>query len=338
MLRSVGDCNFADGFFDLGLGVGSMIKNGADPFHFIRENSNGDFWIGNFECVCSDYSEKDGIEARQFIISPHVCNHVNHLNFYGIANNHVMQHGVKAYQRMVRFFDEKGIKYAGSREKPSAVFEHQGKSCAIVVFSLRPENYSMPPQYWSNPEYDNVRAELLKNQECDFRIVCVHWGVEFISYPYNDQKQFAHFLIDSGADLVIGTHPHVMQGMEIYKGKHIFYSLGNCVFNMPWEPSKYSLEVIVDLSSNAVTYRYLHIDKGCFPVYAEVVPECYTMKYLNSLIGISEDNEKYFAKATMLLEQYRKANRRNFIKNVWKMKCSDVTSLAVDYLKRKKIV
>jgi hypothetical protein len=163
----------------------------------------------------------------------------------------------------------------------------------------------------------------------------VHWGIEFINYPYNDQKQFAHFLIDSGADLVIGMHPHVMQGFEVYKGKHIFYSLGNCVFNMPWEPTKYSLQVNVDLASNEVTYKYLHIEKDYFPRYVDNVPEKYTMEYLNGLLDICQDNEIYFAKAKAYMAQYRKANRANIIKSARRLKFSDMCSVATDFVKRK---
>ena len=260
---------------------------------------------------------------------------VNHLNFYGVANNHVMQHGSEAYRQMINYIEHVGALYAGTKEKPTTVFEHQGKEVAVTVFNQRPENFTNPPLYWAMPEYEDVRTELKKYENCDYRIVYVHWGIEFINYPYNDQKQFAHFLIDSGADLVIGMHPHVMQGFEVYKGKHIFYSLGNCVFNMPWEPTKYSLQVNVDLSSSEVTYKYLHIGEDYFPRYIESVPEEYRLDYLNSLLDISQDNEIYFAKAARCLDQYRKANRKDILKNAWRLKFSDIVSVATDFVKRK---
>ena len=335
MLKILGDCNFADGFFDLGFGTGSSIKNGADPFLHIKDKSMDDFWIGNFECVCSDVSAKDGTEARQFIIAPDVCDHINHLDLYGVANNHVMQHGAEAYRQMVKYIESTGSLYAGTKEKRTTSFEHQGKKVAITIFNQRPENFTKPPLYWAMPEYEDVRTELKKYENCDYRIVYVHWGIEFINYPYNDQKQFAHFLIDSGADLVIGMHPHVMQGYELYKGKYIFYSLGNCVFNMPWEATKYSLQVSVDLSSNEVTYKYLHIGKDYFPRYIENVPAQYSMEYLNSLLDISQDNEIYFAKAARCLNQYRKANRKDILKNARRLKFGDIVSVATDFVKRK---
>ena len=316
-------------------GTGSSIKNGADPFQHIKEKSTDDFWIGNFECVCSDVSNKEGVYARQFIISTEACNHVNHLDFYGLANNHVMQHGSEAYNQMVKYVESTGALYAGTKKNHTAVFKQQGKTVSVTVFNQRPENFTKPPLYWAMPEYGEVAEELDKYKDCDYRIVCVHWGVEFINYPYNDQKQFAHFLVDCGADLVIGMHPHVMQGFEVYKEKHIFYSLGNCVFNMPWEPTKYSLQVNIDLETSEVTYRYMYIGKDYFPAYVEEVPEKYTMECLNRLLDICEDNEIYFSKAARCLSRYRKANRKEILKNVWKLKFSDIISMVIDFIKRR---
>ena len=335
MLRIVGDCNFADGFFDMGFGTGTSIKNGTDPFQYIKDKSCDDFWIGNFECVCSDVSVREGLDARQFIIPTEACNHVNHLDFYGVANNHVMQHGAEAYHRMVKYIESTGSLYAGTKEKKTTAFEHQGKKVAITVFNQRPENFTKPPLYWAMPEYRAVKEELEKYDDCDYRIVYVHWGIEFINYPYNDQRQFAHFLVDSGADLVIGMHPHVMQWYEVYKGKHIFYSLGNCVFNMPWEPTKYSLQVNVNLASNEVTYKYLQIEKDYFPRYVDNVPERYTLEYLNGLLDICQDNEIYFANAKAAMAQYRKANRTDILKNAKRLKFGDMFSVATDFVKRK---
>ena len=157
MIRIVGDCNFADGFFDMGFGTGTSIKNGADPFQNIKGKSQGDFWVGNFECVCSDISGREGMDARQFIISTEACNHVNHLDFYGVANNHVMQHGTKAYHQMVEYIESAGSLYAGTKEKPTTVFEHQCKKVAVTVFNQRPENFTKPPLYWAMPEYEDVK-------------------------------------------------------------------------------------------------------------------------------------------------------------------------------------
>ena len=68
-------------------------------------------------------------------------------------------------------------------------------------------------------------------QQCDYVFVAVHWGVEHTDELTDYQPVIAHQLSDAGADGVIGSHPHVLQGMEFYQGKPIFYSLGNFIFN-----------------------------------------------------------------------------------------------------------
>ena len=165
MLRIVGDCNFADGFFDMGFGTGTSIKKGANPFQHIKEVGNKDFWIGNFECVCSDVSNKEGTEAKQFVIAPEDCKSIDHLNFYGVANNHVMQHGADAYLAMVGYLENIGAYYAGTKDRKSSTFDHQGKTVSVTVFNQRPENFTKPPLYWALPEYEEIKKEI-QGQEC----------------------------------------------------------------------------------------------------------------------------------------------------------------------------
>jgi poly-gamma-glutamate capsule biosynthesis protein CapA/YwtB (metallophosphatase superfamily) len=72
----------------------------------------------------------------------------------------------------------------------------------------------------------------------DVVIVFPHWGVEYRAKPTAGQRNLAHLAIDAGADLVIGNHPHWVEGMEVYKGKPIWYALGNFVFDQTWsEPT-----------------------------------------------------------------------------------------------------
>jgi len=67
----------------------------------------------------------------------------------------------------------------------------------------------------------------------DHVIVIFHWGVEFSDYPYPPDIEIAHSIIDAGASAIIGHHPHVVQGLEVYKGCPIFYSLGSFIYD-PW--------------------------------------------------------------------------------------------------------
>lgn len=338
MLRITGDINLTDGFFDTGIGTGSLITNGKCPFDHISRTEN-DYWVGNMECVISDISCQRGQKARQFIISPSALEHVRHFDFYGIANNHVMQHGKEAYQSMRSYFEEKGVSYAGTNDRHSYVITHQERRIGIIVFNMRPENFSNQPLYWAMPEYSDIASELQTLSDCDYRIAYVHWGNEFISYPYIDQQHLAHFIIDSGADLVIGTHPHVLQGSETYKGRHIFYSLGNFVFNMPWLPTKYSIIVSIDFKSTPpnVSYDYVRIGNDFFPrpVTVNEVPEALRLEYLDSLVAINEENEKYYRHVFTCCAQYAKTNRIQILKNFLHMKAVDSWGITADFIKRR---
>lgn len=335
MLRIVGDINLTDGYFDTGIGVGSALQKRLDPFaHLARRDE--DFWIGNMECVCADVSCHVGLKAKQFIASPSSLDHVSHLEFYGVANNHVMQHGAEAYQAMLAYLDEKGVAYAGANSKRSHVFDHQGKRVAIIAFCQRPDNFTQSPLYWHMPEWDDIRAEIRAHADCDYRVAFVHWGNEFISYPYIDQKQFAHALVDSGVNLVVGMHPHVAQGCEQYRGQWIFYSLGNFVFNMPWEPTKYGLVVNVDLAAEpSVGYDYVRIGDDFCPKVCGEVPQEYGIEHLNALLSINEENEKYYAQVRRCNKQYRQVNRRDIVGNFLKMNPRDSWGIVADFLKRR---
>jgi poly-gamma-glutamate synthesis protein (capsule biosynthesis protein) len=89
-------------------------------------------------------------------------------------------------------------------------------------------------------------------QKADVIVVCLHWGIEFSHYPTSTQIQMGHYCIDQGADLVIGHHPHVIQGMEIYHGKPICYSLGNFIFDQRYGPATESLFVKVTITKKRI--------------------------------------------------------------------------------------
>lgn len=336
MIKIVGDINFSDGYIDTGIGVGSAIAKGLDPLSSII-TSKDDFWIGNFECVASSETDKSGLKARQFRIEPELLSSLTHCDLYGIANNHVMQHGAEAYENTKNAIIRCRGQYVGSADNKSVIFQYKGKRIGVLAFSQRPDNFTDTPLYWANPEYVAINDELV-SMECDYKIIFVHWGVEFIDYPYIDQKSFAHSLVDSGADLVIGMHPHVLQGMEVYKGKHIFYSLGNCLFNMVWEPTTYSVIVSIDPDLGfKVDYSYIKKSADMTPVHIQEseVPLRYRMDTLSSKLTINDEDESYFSKARECYKGFRKSNIAAFCRNLSKMTKNDVKDMVSDFVNRR---
>lgn len=332
MLKILGDINFTDGYFYTGFGIGTAIKNGQDPFRYL-DRKQSDFWIGNFECVCAEIEDTN----HPFVISPEYLGRIKHLDLYGIANNHIMQAGEEPFIQTCRFLEREGVKYAGSDEIRSITFEHQGKKVGFLAFSQRPDNFTDTPCYWHLPEYSEIKSELEKLNGCDYVIAFLHWGYEFINYPNIDQKLLAHWLVDNGVDLVVGMHPHVSQGMEVYNGKHIFYSLGNSLFNMNWEPTQYGILVSVDLGGEEIKVAtdYIELDSDGFPHKLKEVPDDFSLNNLNELLKISEENEKYFRHAREREKLYQTTNRKGIIKDFLSGKNPNVLSLISDFIKRR---
>lgn len=337
MLRIVGDINLTDGYFDVGFGIGSKLKQGFDPFNHIQRNPE-DCWIGNFEGVASETSESDGFAAMQFRVSPDCLAHIKHFNVYGVANNHVMQHGASAYQRTFDYLTSRGCLCFGSNNCRSQIFEHQGKRVSITGFSQRIDAFSDMPSYWHNPEYRDIVSEINRLPQDAYKIVFVHWGNEFIDRPSSPQKRFAHWLADVGFDIVIGMHPHVLQGFERYNSKYIFYSLGNFVFDMPWEPTKYGAVVSLDLSCDEVkpVVHYVKIDNEFAPVPIDdaKVPYNLRFEYLNTQIGIEENTEEYHNEIAKCYSHYKKENHKDIIRKMINHP-GMISATVKDYIKRK---
>jgi len=111
----------------------------------------------------------------------------------------------------------------------------------------------------------------------DLIIVHIHWGTEYQHQFNQQQEKIGHALIDAGADIIIGHHPHVVQGMEIYKNKPIFYSLGNFIFDQYFSPdTQEGLAVGLKLTNNKISATL-------FPLQAKSA-------IINLMVGSAKDN------------------------------------------------
>lgn len=249
-----------------------------------------------------------------------------------------MQHGANAYQRTFDYLTACGCLCFGSNAQKSQVFDHQGRRVSITGFSQRIDAFSKEPCYWHNPEYKEIEQEIQQLPEDAFKIVFVHWGNEFINRPSSQQKRFAHWLVDVGFDMVIGMHPHVLQGYEQYQGKYIFYSLGNFVFDMPWEPTHYGAIVNVDLAGTEpkIGYDYVKIGEDYSPKVVDEteVPLQYRFEELNKLIAIEENSEEYHTAINKYYRQYRKANHKDILKKMLQHP-SVAMGIIKDFIKRR---
>lgn len=144
------------------------------------------------------------------------------------ANNHCRDYGEGSYKDTVAAFRKAGIEY--SSYSKTCIYKTKGKKIGMVsINGLENYNYSK----------DLIRTGIkkLKKRKADLIIVSIHAGMEHTSTLTSVQKNLSHYAVQKGANLVLGHHPHVLQGIEKYKGAYIVYSLGNFCFGGNTNPS-----------------------------------------------------------------------------------------------------
>lgn len=213
-----------------------------------------DLAFGNFEgTISDDAAPRPG--GTQFVSRTRVVEGFLYagLDFLSLANNHVGDFGRDTLVETRSIIREAGIATAGAgadeaEARAPAILERNGVRFAFVTFNAivgppvaTPDEpgavwiHMAPWNPFRQSELDAVAATVrAARAEADVVIVYPHWGQEYVSKPNADQVRVAHALIDAGADMVIATHPHWVQGAEIYKGRLIAYSLGNFVFDQTW--------------------------------------------------------------------------------------------------------
>lgn len=241
-LIAVGDISYSRA-------VERIVKKQGDinyPFQKIQDYlKNADFVFGNLETPITPGREISDYEMV-FRSNPGTEQALGQAGFsiLSLANNHTPNFGDQGLKDTFKYLDMAGIKYVGAginkQEANQPIYkEINGIKFAFLAFN---DPDVVPASY----EASDVRAgtAFMRNREmaetvkkakqtADYVIVSMHSGIEYSATPNGSQTDFAHAAIDAGADLIIGHHPHVVQTMEQYKGKYIFYSLGNFVFDQP---------------------------------------------------------------------------------------------------------
>ena len=202
--------------------------------------SQGDIVFGNLEVVLSDYKKKNSYESLMLRGSPYFVDQLKNLNFklLNIANNHIQQHGNSPFYNTIDILKQSKIKIIGVNYLQPQIIESKGIKLGFFGYSLRPEENNSKVLY-SQGNKKKIISDINKiKKKVDYIIISLHWGDEYINLPSISQINFAHDIIDAGADIILGHHPHVLQPVEKYKSGIIAYSLGNFVSDMCSEISK----------------------------------------------------------------------------------------------------
>ena len=193
----------------------------------------------------------------QFVLKAHpghIRNLVNgNLDVVSLGNNHAMDGGSEGLNQTIGLLNEAKIPYCGAGAnwkeavEPAVVTSPTGIKIAFVshLSFLNPSSlHKCTPATSKEPgimvltlrnksgqeEFERMKQVVDRaKSKADLVVICPHWGIEKQPKPAPYQVSMAHLYIDAGADAVVGNHPHVLQPAEIYKGKPIFYSLGNLV-------------------------------------------------------------------------------------------------------------
>ncbi|MFZ3072162.1 MAG: CapA family protein [Thermodesulfobacteriota bacterium] len=244
----------------LSRGVAGRIRRNNDPnYPFIKVRDflkTGDIVFGNLECPITD-GRKIVSKEMVFRADPSSAGALKQAGFtvLSLANNHSPNFGKKGLVDTFSNLDAKGIKYAGAgidgaEANSPAYINVNEMSFAFLAYNdpdVVPSSYEATEKRAGTAfmRIDKMTEAVKKAAEkAKFVIVSMHSGNEYDYEPNEAQKKFARAAIDAGAELVIGHHPHVIQPVERYNGKLIFYSLGNFIFDQS-EPKETKEGVMV---------------------------------------------------------------------------------------------
>lgn len=234
--------------------------------------STGDFVFGQMETNLSNHGSRVPHARLPMRADPAVAKAIKNcgFNIMSFAGNHCMDWGGEAFINTLETLNEEGIHICGAgidikAARQPALLKRKNVRVAVLAFSsILPFGYwaeSNRPgcspmrshTYYEQVEHDQpgtpARIHTFLNREdrealmldirrvrdkADIVLVSMHWGIHFIPVVIAEyQKELAHTMIEAGADIILGHHPHILKGVEYYAGKPIFYSLGNFAIEQP---------------------------------------------------------------------------------------------------------
>jgi poly-gamma-glutamate capsule biosynthesis protein CapA/YwtB (metallophosphatase superfamily) len=211
----------------------AVSKYGHGDYNYIFEPlkeklAEYDLVVGNLEGPITDKSTVSvGTKMGEgknfkFTFDPIVAKVLaeNNIKLVNLGNNHILNQGEDGVTQTKNYLDQAGVKYFDDNESHLEI----GFPSKIYFVNY---NYSV-----SGSAEEAIEKIKSAKEQGDFVIVCPHWGTEYkIGEPGKGVRALARLFVDAGADVIIGTHPHVIQSSELYKEKKVYYSLGNFIFD-----------------------------------------------------------------------------------------------------------
>ncbi|MBU4176024.1 MAG: CapA family protein [Actinobacteria bacterium] len=279
MVAAGGDVNFGDGVTPY------LTSNGVDyPWANVSDLfSSANIGFVNLECCISTGGTPVPEKEYCFRGPPDAVGGMARagVDIVSLANNHSKDYGTGALLDTFTYLEGSGVRWCGGGKDAGEAYECtgltvHGKTVGFLAFN------SIVPSGWpataDSPgcatTWDEERvADSIKSakSECDYVVSSFHWGIELQTSPTGEQRNLAHLAVDSGADLVLGHHPHVVQGFELYRDRLIAYSLGNFIFSPPREISSKTVLLIATIGPEGLVQAKITpvVIRNCRPVLME---------------------------------------------------------------------
>lgn len=336
-LVAVGDVSFGDNYVCASIGVNQSLRRQPDHDLFSKVRNyigSGDLAFVNLETVTSDR----GLDQRN-LHSMHMRGRPEDVkrlvnagfNVVNVANNHMMQHGVEAFEETVELLQANSLGVVG-------LAESNGMNCVpyrtklgetdvvFLGYGFEKDLYHKGTTLYAQGVEGNVLEDIRAYKTKSNLVVCsFHWGKEYISYPSMEQVSLGRKAIQQGCDLILGHHPHVLNGFETWQERLIFYSLGNFVFDQLWNPLC-NEGCIVKLALREGCFqvddlRVTQIDKTFTPMMNRDSDEA--AKRFGELAGmlqatIEGNGAQYASQRSELERRNRYASWLYMLKNIWR--------------------
>ena len=245
-----------------------------------------------------------------------------------LANNHIMDFGEEAFLETLKILDMEGVKYFGAGTAEDnflnpVIVDFYGKRIALfgyVSASTHAVLGSSQNIGGAKLELESILRDIKRVRDrVDFIIVQPHWGIQEIPFPKYSDRKTAHALIENGVDLIIGHHAHIIQSIEEYRGKYIFYGVGNFIFpdlDVPtrWNGREWTARRIKKQEIEHRTSLIVELDRNLNISYYTTLLEDGRVRKVDAKIPIFLPNSQKEFERRLLFEN-RKGMLKRFIRN-----------------------
>ena len=241
--------------------ISLQTRRDSHPFEKIKAVSKDkDILFGNLETVLSNR----GKVAEKAVVLYTLPDKVEWLKDAGfdilnLANNHIMDLGVEGFNETLDVLNQNNLNFIGCSNhkfnQSYAVIKVNNTKIGFLGYYEGGFNKPQNGALINGMNEDNIIKDIRNlKPECNVIILSLHWGIENVFYPSPKQIDLAHKLIDSGATIILGHHPHVIQGIEKYKNGLVAYSLGNFQFDpsISYSPNNQSFILSIELTKDGL--------------------------------------------------------------------------------------